>query len=280
MKNILTCCLWIVLALPVHSQSMLFFADVMINADLPENRRLAAARFEAMFTDSLEKSISFETSLEPFKWLVVVYPADSSFRTVSWQIDMGNGKFAYRGLIQRPQGSPVYFKKGTGDLAMTARRKVEWAEWQGGIIYDIIRTDEQLYTLLTYRQIDTFTKLKTAELLNMRSDKWTLGLPLFQMEEGGTDFAERLVIEYSADSNVSLNYNENSRQLIFDNLIQVMGRLPGQGPAWVSDGSYKAYLLKEGRWHLVDKLYNEVLLTPPRSNRDNSKDLFGRPKNN
>ncbi len=269
---------WMV-GLALSGQGLMFYADAMVNADLPEHRRFAASKFEPMFMQSLQDTYSFDQSLDALKWLVVSYPPDSTFRIVSWQIDLGASKYAYRGIIQKKDNNVKSFSKSSGDLGMALKREIAWQEWQGGIIYDVKPLEEDMYILLTFRQLDQYTKLKTAEVIRFDEDEATLGFPVFQTEEGGEDYAYRMLLEYSADSYVTLNYVDESQQLVFDHLIQVMGRMPGQGSAMVPDGSYRAYMLENGKMKLIDKLYHEVLTTPPRSGRDNTKDLFGRTKN-
>jgi len=87
---------------------------------------------------------------------------------------------------------------------------------------------------------------------------------------------------YSADSNASITYDDVTDRLVFDNLITVQGRMPGQGPTKVPDGSYKAYEWQNDSWVYIDKLYTEIndgALDPARSKKLNKK-LFKSKKRN
>jgi hypothetical protein len=98
-------------------------------------------------------------------------------------------------------------------------------------------------------------------------------------EDGNPDAKNRLMLEYSSDSNVGLNFNQGMGMIVYDHLISRMGRLPEQGPTMLPDGSYCGYKPEEGKWIYVDKLFNEVSTTVPRPKPildGNKRNIFGK----
>jgi hypothetical protein len=105
----------------------------------------------------------------------------------------------------------------------------------------------------------------------------TIGQKIFQEEEGSPNYKHRHVLLYSADTNATLDFYDDSKRILFDNLIVMQGRMVGQGMTFVADGSYRGYDYNNGKWIAKDKLFDEVLERAPRANlQSGGKDLFGR----
>lgn len=261
----------------IFSQQMSFYADAMVNASDASHRVYAAGEFEKLFQLELEKPNSFEMQFEELEWISIIYPDDRSFRTITWQIDKGNGQYGYYGWLQNASNSWQINNKD-GDESLSEYGVTDWNEWSGGLIYNIIDSDDA-YTLFTFRYLDQYTKVKTLETLRIKDKVVTLGDERFQDGEDNPDHKDRLVLEYSADANATLNYQEATNRIVYDNLIAVMGRMDGQGPTKVPDGSYKSYDLSGKKWIAKDKLFDQVMESPPRQMKPKSKkDLFGKTK--
>ncbi len=264
----------------VIGQEMKFYADVMVNAADPEHRKLAAKGFEDLFTASLAEKGSFERDYAELEWISIQYPADRSFRIISWQIKGAEGEYDYRSIYQSPEIMAMTGSQSSSTLEGDYD-EVAFAEWAGGLVYKIFKQGDH-YIAFTFRYLDEQTKLKTCEVINVLEEQVSLGFPLFQEEEGSTNYKNRIVLRYSADANATLALQEESSRIVYDNLIPVMGRMPGQGPTQVPDGSYKAYSLEGEKYKAIDKLFDQVMDTPPRAQRPTKggKDLFGRSNGN
>lgn len=262
-----------------NSQDLAFYADAMINADKAEHRIFASQKFEELFTKELEYKDSYSQEFKELEWISIVYPNDKSFRTISWQVNLGEGNYKYVSFLQTED--QLWSIGDEGDMALDEYGKIQWIEWGGALIYNIVESGDT-YTLYTFRYIDEYTKVKTLESLNINGEYAELGYDQFQDGEGALDYKDRLVLEYSSDANATLNYQETNNRIVYDNLIAVMGRMDGQGPTMVPDGSYKSYDLVNGKWRAKDKLFDQVMQSPPRStNRQKAKkDILGRSKGN
>ncbi len=253
--------LLIILSLTIFStslagQSIAFFADAMVNASMPAHRVYAAERFDSLFLERISQSESFQDDLADLSFVSVQYDDARSLRVLSWQIDEGEGNFGYRGYVQLGDSQFQRFSSRTGRETYRSNRKTSIEDWAGGLVYKILTVEDGLY-LLTFRMVDQFTKVKTLEPLSIEEGKVMIGRPgTFDLNKRGS--SARIALEHSADSNTQITYEPSTQRFIFDNLIAVQGRLQGQGPTFVPDGSYRAFEYNEGSWKYIDKLYSEV----------------------
>ena len=268
----------------IFAQGYEFFADVMINATNADHRTYAAGHFGKLFDHELSKENSFDEGFANLPWISIQYSEDRSFRTLTWQIDEGDGSYAYDGYIQRADSHSIRFKGKQGIGSKKVDRSIEWQDWKGGIVYKIIDIPSNMgteYYILSFNQINQYTKQKSLELLKWETDEVAIlgAIEKFEVPERSKK-AKRITISYSADSNASITYQTATKQWVVDHLVAIPGRIPGQGPTMAPDGSYIAYsLASDGSWKYQDKLFDQKFDAPPSGGiSSGSKDIFGRPK--
>ena len=271
-------------SLHLIAQDFTFYADVMINASDTNHRLYAAEKFALQFDKELQKPNSFKEQFKNLPWISVQYAEDNSLRTLTWQIDGGVGNYSYDGYIQKADSQTIRFKGKQGIGSSKVDRTIKWKDWQGGIVYKILNipsSNGMEYYLLSFNQLNEYTKQKSLEQVIWNGDEVILGKSeKFEIPERSKK-AKRITITYSADSNASITYQTEAKQLVVDHLISIPGRIPGQGPTMVSDGSYIAYgLSPDGSWKYQDKLFDQKFDTPPSGGiSSGGKDILGRPKN-
>ncbi len=269
-----------------YSQSIAFYADVMVNADDPAHRKYAAEEFNRMFAEELEAPSTFKNNFDELPWISIQYPMDSSFRTITWQVDHGAGKYTYSGYLQTRDNALHKMGGPRGRATHDNNAEINFDQWRGGLVYKVLSIPESSpnYFLLTFSILDQFTKAKTLEPLSFVDNQVRLGKEgLFNIPGDNRSLNARLAMRYSADTNASVTYEESSGRLVYDNLIVVQGRIPGQGPTYMPDGSYKAFEKDDsGKWVYVDKLYTQwnegPLDAPGKKMLDN--ELFEKRKKN
>lgn len=264
-----------------QGQSLSFYADAMVNANLPENRKFAAKKFAILFEDELKKETSLTKSFSNIPSLSIQYPSDSTFRVITWQIDHGNGRYQYEGYLQTDKNQITKFGGRNGRNSHDNNSIIDLDQWKGGLVYKILTPKDRPndYYLLTFRMINQFTKVKTLEPLAFVEEQFVIGKKgQFLNDEQSANLTSRMALLYSADANAGINYDEATNRLIFDNLVVVQGRMPKQGPTAVPDGSYRAYeLTKDGHWTYVDKLFDQVNSGPLNTGRGKlSNQLFNK----
>ena len=122
-------------------------------------------------------------------------------------------------------------------------------------------------------------------MLTFEDGQPVFGAEIFKkvQENKRDDVKSRLLLKYSDDANVSINFNPGLDMIVLDHLIPRMGTRPGQGPTFLPDGSYVGYAwdAENGFFNYIDKIYNQVSDTPPMpkpilGEQEKSKDIFGR----
>lgn len=265
-------------------KELAYHADIMVNATVAAHRFKAANLFDQQFVTMLNTPGSYDHPFESLKWISKVSSDDNKFRIFSWIVaddDIVSKTFGY---IQFADGRVITLEDSGEMTADIEYEQNDASSWFGALYYHIMpfnnngKTD---YILFGYRQFAKFDKVKVLDVLSIEGDEITFGKELFvrKIEGSRDEIKTRLVITYSADSNVTLNYNENMGMIVHDHLISRMGRIEGQGPTQVPDGSFVGYKQESESWVYVDKIFNQTSETAPRPQpvlgKDKSKNLFG-----
>ncbi len=258
-----------------------FYADVLVNADAAQHRVKANEIFYQDIKETLQKEGSFEHDFASLKWISFQTPADSTFRLISWQLKSADDEFSYFGFYQDADQlieleSSVEYSKNLSYQELSAE------QWYGRLIYDMVPFEDErgaYYMIFGFRQLDQFNKTKVIDILRVDDAQLSFGAAIF--DDGAQDKAKnRLAFLYSADAVLNVDYNPGLKMLVYDHLVQRMGRIPGQGPTYLPDGSYEAYKLEAGEWVYVEQLYNDIIEKPNTSTRRAKVDILGRPKKN
>lgn len=256
-----------------------YHADILVNAVSPLHRERAHQQFYKDMKSVLEIDGSFSFPFDSLHWISIQESPDKSFRFITWQLAGVNDTYSYYGFYQDANQ--------TLELNSTVKfdRNIEYQDikadhWYGQLVYEIVPMDDY-FLLFGFSQIDKFTKSKVAEVLKIVDGVPVFGSPVFSDSSSAySEAKQRLVLNYSADALVNLTYNPGLNMLVYDHLVSRMGRMPGQGPTLVPDGTYKAYEKTDsGKWNYVDHLYSEISDEKPKTGSKNEKrDLFGRGK--
>lgn len=248
-------------------------AYAFVNDSLEENRFLAVRAFIPKLVQALKKPGSFSYPFEQLSSVSIQYPADSTFRILTWQLYVDKDNYRYYGAIQMNsdelQLTPLVDRSFEieDDLENT---ELSADRWYGAVYYNlhsVTQGDQTYHLLFGYDGYEFFRKRKVVDVLRMVDGKPVFGAPVFVKEnsDGSISTKQRLVFEYSAAASVSCNYDPALNLLMFDHLTTVGGEY-GEGPVQIPDGTYEAYELLNGRWMYVEKVFNTILEEAPRPN--------------
>lgn len=270
-----------------NSQSELklsFWSDVMMNANSSENRNIAAKKFEAGFQKIIESDNAFDYDFSEISQLTIVSDSLNTFKVISWFNEGEDKSFNYSGYILKKDGNSFKLKDAYSSLEDLEYVNLGSEEWIGGIYYNIVEANGKNY-IFSYRQNSKFEKVKIFDCLSFDDD----GTPILGDESfvyPQTDARDivknRIVFKYSGDAILSLNYNNDMKMVVHDHLASVMGRMEGQGPTLVPDGTYEGFVFREGNWIYEEKLFNHTYQEAPRPKQilgKGDKDVFGKPAN-
>lgn len=268
-------------------KELAYHADIMVNATVAEHRIKAADLFQEQFELMLNTPDSYVHTFESLKWISQLTAEDNKFRIFSWIVADENMISKTYGYLQFADGK-IIILNDTGEMNTDLEyEQTSNVDWFGAIYYHIMpfvsygQTD---YILFGYRQISKFDKVKVLEVLSIEEDQVTFGKELFikEIENERDDIKTRILLTYSADANVTLNYNASMGMIVYDNLIPRMGRIEGQGPTQLPDGSFIGYKQEEDKWIYVDKIFNHISNEAPRPmpvlGSDAETNIFGQSK--
>ncbi len=264
---------------------MAFYGDAVMNAASSDHRLRANDSLSTKINEFLSHPGSFQIGLADVPWISVQQNEDSTFRILTWQINVQDSLFLYEGRIQFETDSFITLsddKKAIEPLF----RSFDQAHWYGCRYYKLktcMILDKQVYLLFGFNAHSRWNRQKIVDVLYFENGQPIFGMPAFTRQ--GKDLkrygAYRLIITYSLDSRVTLDYDENIEMIVHDHLIPMQGRFPGQGETQVGDGSFEGYKQNEnGAWIHHEKLFNQTSDNPLDNRNDSSqkpkKDIFGR----
>lgn len=268
-------------------KDLAFYGDILMNAAATEHRQRADDSLSRYMERFLVYPGSFDTGLEDVPWVSVVQPDTPLFRIITWQVNKGDSSFSYKGYIQKHDG---HYIRLTDQKSSNDREYAVFDEdnWYGSRYYRIKMFKHQnrlMYLLFGFNAHQRWNRQKLVDVLYFDDDKPTFGYSVFGKvgEDVDRRGKSRIILTYSLDSRVNLDYDENFGMITHDHLIPIQERFPGQGETMIADGSYVGYKINaDGHWIYRDRLFDGSQSTPPDDGVDRSnqkkKDLFGRDK--
>jgi hypothetical protein len=271
---------------PSTLDDLKFYADIIANAGNPIHNERANQKFTELFDEWINSESYNTEDLESIQWLSVKQPADESFTLITWQLEMDKNLHKYFGYIVK-DGS-VFRLENTEFEDDLEYEVLSPENWSGALYYNIHaveREGKSYYILFGYNGYRNYQHRKLADVLTFDSGKPVFGSEMFKKQEPGERgvIKNRLILDYSSDANVTLNYNPGLNMIVYDHLIPRMGRIPGQGPTLLPDGSYIGYEWDGEYFNYIDKIYHQTQDKPPMPKPvigvgNKNKDIFGKEK--
>jgi len=262
---------------------------LMVNDSIPEHRFGACKKFIPQFVKALKNKNSFSYNFDRLKTISIMYPADSSFRIFTWQLYVDKDTYHQYGAIQMNSSDLKLFRllDRPSNPNLVENQVLTPDQWHGAVYYKIhqFETPEgNQYLLFGLDGNSFFTKKKILDVLSFKEDKPFFGSPVFEknIESEPPSTRSRIVLQYSAETTIGLNYDEHLEMIIFDHLIQQPSPFPNEEFTWLPDGSYEGYELKNGKWVYVEKIFNHSyergkfpVPEPVLGKEKKKKDIFG-----
>jgi hypothetical protein len=202
--------------------------------------------------DSLRKDVS------------ILLSPDDKFRIITWDMRKDDQSFFYFGFIQVNNTKTTkkgLFKKETVsqyeffpllDKSASVKTPENYvsdpSKWFGMLYIDVIKSDDEFYTLIGWDGNGQLTTRKFIDILSFKPD----GTPVFGKDvfKFPGKFAKRIMFEYASEVAMSLKYNSSRKQIIFSHLAPNAPDplLEGQYQYYGPDGSFDALAMKKGKW--------------------------------
>jgi hypothetical protein len=253
--------------LKIKEDSLQQIARYMILDSLEVGRLLAYKDFVPVLLRALKVKNSFHYPFDSVLGISKLYAPDSSFRIITWYIEIDDYRGYQKGLIQHNT------KDGSLKLNILFDNS-EWADnkhskicrdtnWIGAVYYNMIKTQHQgknYYTLFGIDREGLRSQKKWIDVLSFDEKK----NPVFG---GGFSFKEdsiikptqsRFSIEYKKEARTYVNYEPELKLILFDHLISETEE-PEFPWTFVPDGDYEGFKWQNGQWVHVDKVFNYKL---------------------
>lgn len=236
-------------------KNLFFYGDVMLNALEYENRALAGEKFYDSFKTLLDNGNAFELAQGDIKTVSILSGDENEFKLISWQVKHLPHASKCYGFIVYPDGSFVELENQDNSLSDLEYEQLDKKNWYGALYYNLLKISADQYLIFGYKEIDQFRNAKILDVLNVGKGAITFGDEIFEDKEDLGTYLNRVVLIYSNDAGVNLNYNPGLEMIVHDHLVQRMGQLEGQGPVNVPDGTYEGYIFDNDKWKYKEKIY-------------------------
>lgn len=285
----------------LQNLSDLFVADTFL-----EVRKKACYQFIPRLVNALKFNNSFYYAFDSLHTVSQVYPPDSSFRILTWQLffsvpvkvpaaksktgrdtTYNMPEIRYYGVIQmRSKTMKIFPLYDAGDtLSHGTQQVLGHNNWWGQLYYNIIQHtagNKTYYTTFGYEAADRITRRKIIDVLTFdKSGNPKFGAPLFHFKYEDSlalkklDTLTRFFIEYKWSAPTVLNYDKKMQMIVFDHVAPMNPKARGATFTYVPDGTYEGFEWQKDHWQWKEKVFNFAI-----NENDNPPipvPLFGQP---
>ena len=244
--------------LQIMEDSMMVTADSMYEAYIPDTHVGYSERFIRQLVKTLKIPNSYLYPFDKLKDKInIIAPDDHSFRIFNWGVDMSAIFRRYYGAIQMPSenlklyGLSDYSEqlgKGAEDSILTG------GKWYGALYYRIMTNDvegHKVYTLFGFSAANALSNKKVLDPLTITDNGLAFGAPIFGI--GSKNFPgrriNRFIMEYKKGVTVGLNWDDEKKVIIFDDLTSQVND-PNRKYTYVPSGQYNAFMWLNDMWTL------------------------------
>ncbi len=247
-----------------YDDSLQDYGDKMLDEQLATDRLRADSMFTRLLVKALRVPNSFYFQFDSMQMAPVLYPADSSFRIITWHIPMNDDGYRQKGAIQMntSDGSlklfPLFDISDYSDDLLDSIRGTQ--NWVGAVYYKIIEHavgNQKVYTLLGYDENSDLTSRKWIDILRFDQQgepRWGGDFFLVKNDSIFPPGSKRYLVEYKKEGRAHVNYDEEDSLIVMDHLVSETGE-PEKRYTLIPGGDYEAFKWENDHWTFIDKLY-------------------------
>ncbi len=206
------------------------------------------------FREMLKDESSFNYPFSSLKNIGIITSEDKKIRIITWNLPFNDRTHRYFGFIQYKSSKKSYSVFELNDNSESIKKPemtiLTNKDWYGALYYKIITNKYkgvEYYTLLGADLNDLFTKKKIIDILYFDKDE----SPVFgeKVFKNKTIPISRVIFEFSAQTNMTLTYDEEKQMIIYDHLSPSRPSLKGQYEYYGPDFSYDGLKFERGIWN-------------------------------
>ncbi len=232
-----------------------------------KSRLAAQERLLPLMREVLALPNAFNYPFSKIENISIQQPKDAAFRVFTWQLYVDENNYQYFGFLQLNRSKPTVYelKNNVADISKPEKETLTPDTWFGCVYYNIkeFKTKDGVkYLLFGYNANNLDEHIKVCDVLILRGSTIRFGAPVFEVADIAGRKKERLnrlVLTYSADVVVRLNYDEELGCIMHDHLETMASKNPNIPFTYVPDGTYESFELKKEVWEHIDKVPTQVL---------------------
>lgn len=253
--------------LKLYEDTLGILSFLTLNDSIAESRFAATRKMILTLKKALKVTNSFQYKFNRLKPISIQYAPDSTFRIFTWQLFVDDNTYHYYGAIQMntPELKMYPLVDRSAKIEDVQQAVNGPDNWYGVIYYNILKLKEPdgvKYLLFGLDTYSFFKRRKIIDVLTFKDDQVVFGAPVFPKTLNNEGPVNRLLLEYSAETSVKMNWDEAQQMIVFDHLIPFNGTAKS-GPVNVPDGSYEGFKIAQGKLVYVDKLETQILEEAP-----------------
>lgn len=272
MKKIVSI-VFLLISLTAYSQSKSEFLKILLDSTRKERIDSARIELNKQFYDELYAYMQQpDFNIDSLHSLKIgkTASADGQIMIINWNIQQNTGQNLYNGIVYLPELNKIIALPIKPSEPSLDKDTIFAAnDWPGALYYKIIDPKDKrdkYYLMIGWDRFNRQTSRKTIEAVTItKQGEVVFGKKVFKDEEG---FKNRVVVEYGATANLTLQYSKqkltltgvrksqsriNDSIIVVDRLTPLNEELAGQRWAYVPAGNiYDGYIYFQGYWTLVE----------------------------
>lgn len=240
-----------------YENTLKVMAHTIMNATTETKKRSANTKFITKLTEVLQYEKSFRFPFDSLVTIARIRPKDGSFRIFNWLLKKDNGSYEYYALIHYYNKRKKHYEiiplvDNSNNIRNIEQAQLDAKNWFGCLYYDIVdikRNGRKYYTLLAWDGNDGFSTKKIIDIMYFSGkNKIKFGLPIFKKNK--KESQKRVIIQYDANTSVSVRYHDKEQKIIFSHLVPRSKGLEGLFEYYIAEGTFNSYNYKKGKWWL------------------------------
>ncbi len=271
--------------------SINFYAAIMHGSDSLSERVAASNTVKKLLEKALSHPDAWVFPFDKISQISIQVAPEKEFRLFTWQLYLDSNHFQHFGYLQVNAKQPkVYPLVNRSSSIIRPESHISGPdEWYGAVYYRIFpfRSKGKKYWLLFgFDSFSVSANRKLIDVLHIEEEEMPVfGASVFHyIDSTGTilEKKNKVLLEFTAESKITLNYDEHLEMVLFDHLMPFADDRSGPGLRFIPDGTYEGFKLKGGNWIHVEKVFNKTLDEAPVDfpvlDSRRGRDLFGKEK--
>ena len=234
-----------------YEDTLSSIAHTMMFGKNEKIREEANNGFTKELLEVLQYPNSYNYPFDSLKTISILQPEDKKFKLFNWILRKDDGRIDYYGYIVLPSKDNKknkIIKLNNVSNNINENQIFKKDNWYGALYYKIIspkKKNNKYYTILGWDGNYEEKTQKIIDIIEINDKEAFFGKDIFIKNENKTF---RVLIDYNKNTSVSVNYDNDKKRIVFDNLVPLKESYKEYNAYFVPDGSFNCFQYKNGKW--------------------------------